>query len=592
MPTVETEPKPARLEVAGLTIDSEHSKDLDDAFWVTPEGDGYLVDVSIADVAAVVKAGTPMDRAAAGKVETEYLRSYNRPMLPRGLSEDRCSLLPGQRRKVLTTRMRLDAGFRVVEVEIVKATVCSQAKLSHGDVDLALLEPDHPLHEQLALCQRVASAFYDRRRERGACAIYDVRSRLYADEDGVLRKYDSEFFHAQMIVQEFMIAANEQQAIWAARADVPFIYRSHEATTAAPGREQVMAQVVQALIHPEQLPGLNARMTLWMKRAEYGTKVLGHFGLNLPAYAHVTSPIRRYVDLVNQRILKAALKGYPSPYTADELTAIAEAANTWRREKQQAKEASLKAKTIEERRQQLTLAESFAGMGTSEFGRLLKRAIKDELRTPALVAEIAKRAAAGTLDAFDVYNVLFRAGEAWGDEKAAALAQLDGAPHLSVSILNLLRARDGVGYDVAVMPSGRRFYATAIAQVGDRKTRATAEAPTKKVACGLAATAWIRGRVQELTTGAVVLEDDDGSAPAAPAGANGCDFVSAIQELCHERKLPLPVYRFDRSGPSHAPTFTCSAAVADGPATTGEAPTKREAKQQAAQQLYAQLRQA
>ena len=575
-----------RVAVRGLTIDSAHSRDLDDAFWVEVREGGYVIDVSVADVAAAVKPGKAVDIEARARKATEYLRDFNRPMIPPRLAEGECSLLPGMARKVVTTRIYLDESFGVERVELLKGTLTSAAKLSHSNCDVILMTADHELHAQLGLCQAAATAFFQRRRARGACAFYDVASNLYADDDGALQKYEGDFFHAQMIVQEMMIVANEQQALFMAKANVPFIYRNHKASSSAPGRDEVNRQVKEALLQRELLGMLYDRMHLWMNRATYGTELCGHYGLNVTAYAHTTSPIRRYVDLVNQRIVKATIMGHPSTYSADELAEIAAELTAWQQAQKDGKDAAMKARTIAARRQQLT-AESFAGITPERFTQLLKRAVKEDLQVTEITIELGARAQAGKLGPFDIYYVLFEAGPAWREAQAAILAGDGvGGPN-AVSALNIAQSRLGLVFELFVDgDAGGPFFGWARVTHDGTKTRTVdpAQASNRKGAGAAAALAWLVARVA-----GTLMADDGGPlsaarVPAVPKASNPvavpkaeANWVGIVLDHCTAKSLPPPTCTFKSSGPPHLPVVTCTV-TSGAREVAAAAGSKKEAK--------------
>ena len=114
---------------------------------------------------------------------------------------------------------------------------------------------------------------------------------------------------SHLLIQEFMILANRAVAQWLADQDIPALYRNHTARAISPDRETMN----QTLMTLGSGAAIRKRLTSWLNRAEYGPALVGHFALNLPAYCHFTSPIRRLADLINHRIVKALLKQQDSP---------------------------------------------------------------------------------------------------------------------------------------------------------------------------------------------------------------------------------------------------------------------------------------
>lgn len=596
MTATEEKPKTGKPVVQGITIDGAKSKDLDDAFWVTKTDEGYVVDVSIANVSKEIKLFSHLDLCAAARKETLYRRDDNLPMLPRKLADDKCSLLPGKERPVMVTRLTLSHDCSILKTELFTARLKSAKQFSHLTSDLALFNEQDPYAEQIRLCQEVATAFYEKRREAGALAFYDVSSKLYADEEGAIRKYDGEFFHAQMIVQEMMIAANCAMATWAAEQDIPFIYRNHEATAACPGHASMVEQVSQALLNPMALPALAEKMRLWAKKARYGTKVLGHFGLNLPVYAHCTSPIRRYVDLVNQRMIRAQLKGKPLPYTAEDLESLAQEINTWVDARDEAFSEKMKTKMIELRQKQAEDTNRLKNQTPETFSKILKRAAKDGDPLPDFAVEVVRRV--GRLTPFDLYTLTFETNDAWQEVRNLTIKpSLEKNPEFSVSILDIARSRNGISYVIDCQRQNDQFAAKAVVTTNLDPTKTMSPVctdTTKKGAGQKSAVAWLIGYAGRQ------LDYDDGVAikeilpppPKPSAPASNKDHVSAVNLKCQQNKWPMPEYVFKKKGPDHTPTIECTVKLSCEKGFfqgMSEARDKKQAKQQAAKALLKNL---
>lgn len=293
-----------RREVTGVTIDGPASRDLDDGIWVEPRGDGYLVRVSIADVAAEVPAGSPEDVTARQRAETRYGATYVRHMLPEGLAADVCSLLPGQTRQTLTVDVALAAGLAVESVEVYRSKFRSQRRLDYALVDSCLVGGKVTLprdvRQLLTTSWELAQQLLAARRAAGALAVYDLVRGWVTDETGTLVQRDVSSLHrAQMVVQEFMILANRAVAGWMAERGVTGLYRVH-AGPAGTDRDEFLADLGAVLGEGLPLEGVRA-FNLRIPAARYSHLPALHWGLCLPAYTHFTSPIRRYADLHTHR---------------------------------------------------------------------------------------------------------------------------------------------------------------------------------------------------------------------------------------------------------------------------------------------------
>ena len=586
-----------RTIVKGVTIDSAYSKDLDDAIWAVKTDQGYRVDISVSDVSESLIKDSPTDLEAKAKVETLYYRDFNKPMLPMRLSEQKLSLLPNEKRKTITVTIDLDETCEILKLDISETVLISEAKLSHKRTDDELRNDKEPLHPLISLFQEIANKLYNSRRAKGACAFYDVFSHVYADEEGNLRKYEGDFFHSQMIVQEFMILANEEIASWLALQNRPALYRNHKARISTPDRQDVLRQVNDALVHPEYLASLSARMNLWFEKAEYGTIVKGHYGLNLPAYTHFSSPIRRYADLVNHRIIKAAIHKAASPYSHEELDELAKHINHWTQEHDRIRGEKFKEQRQEIQRSKAGLSlESIMRMTSIDFNRVLKQAIKDDQFSECLEESILGKAKTANLLPFDIYYVLFRASDKWNRLKDEVLKALDLKPFLGISVLEILKQRDELIYEFIPESDGQLFYSWVKVNWKSNNTMIAAPAAdaTKKGAQSNAAVSWIRGYI---TNQLIPLELANFKLNKKPpvienGQLDGVNYIGRLNEWAQVNKESSPSFTFEGTGPSHAPSFLCKASISLKNISIqgeGTASTKKDAKQYAAKALFLKI---
>ena len=300
-----------RPPVEGITIDGPSSLDLDDAFWIEEHRDGATLSVHIADVAESIPMGSALDREAIARVHTRYLKSSHHPMLPRILSDNQLSLLEGQPRPTLTFKLTLGRGGQIQSVEIQESWLISHKRLNYAQADYALTHSTSKWHRVLCACQSWARALNLARREQGAMGGMTTMAGFCLDENGRLMASPHTQYHSHQIIQEFMIAANTAVAHWLAEADCMALYRNHTAKDIAPDQNAML----QALLVLGSAQAIRDRLQGWLNRAEYSPFLLGHFALNLSAYGHFTSPIRRLADLINHRVIKARIRGNSPPYT-------------------------------------------------------------------------------------------------------------------------------------------------------------------------------------------------------------------------------------------------------------------------------------
>lgn len=331
-----------------VTIDSASTEDMDDALLVQDNGDGsWLLTIAIADPTAYVAEHSELDLIARKRAFTNYLPGFNIPMLPRDLSDNLCSLHPHQRRPVLTCRVTITAdGALGNDIHFSAAWVESKAKLVYDEVSDWLegnnsWQPQNAeIAEQITLLKRICEARSNWRQQHAL--VFKDRPDfrfLLGDKGEVLDIIVEHRRIANRIVEECMIAANVCAAI-ALRDHLGFgIYNVH--TGFDPALVEQAANVLQtngvdadpqALLtlpgfcelrrHLDALPTqfLDSRIRRFQTFAEISTVPGPHFGLGLEAYATWTSPIRKYGDMVNHRLLKAIITGQQAEKPQEEIT--------------------------------------------------------------------------------------------------------------------------------------------------------------------------------------------------------------------------------------------------------------------------------
>lgn len=331
-----------------VTIDSASTQDMDDALYVeTLDGDRLQLTVAIADPTAWIVEGSKLDNSAKVRAFTNYLPGFNIPMLPRELSDDLCSLRPDKARPVLACRMIIDADGSISDdIHFFCATIQSKAKLAYDDVSSWLEESGswQPQNDAIASQIRVLNTVCLRRadwRQTHALVFKDRPDyRFVLGEKGEVLDIIAEPRRiANRIVEEAMIAANICAAI-VLREKLGFgVYNVHAGFDPA-STEQLAALLKNHDVHVDPieiltLDGfcklrreldaqptgfLDSRIRRFQSFAEISTAPQAHFGLGLQAYATWTSPIRKYGDMVNHRLLKAIIKGETAVRPPDETT--------------------------------------------------------------------------------------------------------------------------------------------------------------------------------------------------------------------------------------------------------------------------------
>jgi exoribonuclease-2 len=331
-----------------VTIDSASTEDMDDALYVTDNGDGSLqLTIAIADPTAYVEQGSKLDDIARVRAFTNYLPGFNIPMLPRDLSDNLCSLCPNERRQVLACRVTIAAdGALGDDIQFFAAEIESKAKLVYDEVSDWLdgiagwQPPSDAIAQQITLLKRVCDARNAWRHQHALVFKDRPDYRFVLGEKGdVLEIVTEQRRSANRIVEECMIAANVCAAI-VLRDRLGFgVYNVH--TGFDPALVEQAVTVLQAngveaeaekLLtldgfcelrrHLDAQPTqfLDSRIRRFQTFAEISTTPGPHFGLGLEAYATWTSPIRKYGDMVNHRLLKAIINQQPAEKPQDDVT--------------------------------------------------------------------------------------------------------------------------------------------------------------------------------------------------------------------------------------------------------------------------------
>jgi ribonuclease R len=344
-------------ELATFTVDPATARDFDDAVSARREGDGVRVWIHIADVAAHVRPGSPLDEEAGRRANSTYVPGGVEPMLPHALSSEACSLAPGVERLAVTAEIELGAGAEPRSARFYRSRIRSDARLDYDELDVifaARARPPAPVAEPIAVARQVAAGLGER---RGTTSL-DVESfepEFHFDSAGnVTGAHSVRQSESHRLIERLMILANEQVAQLLERRRVPAIYRVH-AQPDPPRIERLLAQLAALGVPtPPLREGLSPRaagelaaeasrlarseaarrghgheaytslVLRSLKQAVYSERNSGHAGLGSPAYCHFTSPIRRYPDLVVHRALLAALgEGEEAPRAAEAREAAA-----------------------------------------------------------------------------------------------------------------------------------------------------------------------------------------------------------------------------------------------------------------------------
>ena len=308
-----------------ITIDGEDARDFDDAVYAEPGAAGFRLIVAIADVAHYVRPGQPLDHAARARGNSVYFPDRVVPMLPEALSNGWCSLRPKEDRGCLFVELRIDASGRKTAHRFGRGLMRSVARLTYEQVQRAQ-DAGNADHQHLYAAFRALLAA---RIARGTLDLDLPERKVVLDRNGRVAEVSPRpRLDSHRLIEEFMVLANVAAAEELERRHQPAMYRNH-----APPSKDKLASLRDFLhglgislppgdqVHPRDLdrvlrrvagtpeaPIVNDVMLRSQSQAEYNPDNIGHFGLALPRYAHFTSPIRRYADLLVHRALIRGLR--------------------------------------------------------------------------------------------------------------------------------------------------------------------------------------------------------------------------------------------------------------------------------------------
>ena len=320
-----------------ITIDGADARDFDDAVWAEPDPDdknkgGWHLLVAIADVSWYVRSGKPLDQDAHDRGNSVYFPDRVVPMLPEALSNGLCSLVPNEDRGCLAAHMWIDAGGNMKRHEFIRGIMRSAARLTYEQVQTArdgeTDDTTGPLIDDvIAPLYGAFEALQSARIRRGTIDLDLPERKVRLDHKGNVAAIDPvERLDSHRLIEEFMISANVAAAEALERKDAPCMFRIHDQPSQekveglrevlssvgiklAKGqviKPEVFQRIVAQVIGKPEARTVNMAVLRSQAQAEYSPANLGHFGLALRRYAHFTSPIRRYSDLLVHRSLITA----------------------------------------------------------------------------------------------------------------------------------------------------------------------------------------------------------------------------------------------------------------------------------------------
>ncbi|MCW9046671.1 MAG: ribonuclease R, partial [Gammaproteobacteria bacterium] len=331
--------KQGRLDITGLplvTIDGEDARDFDDAVYCEKTAKGWKLLVAIADVSHYVQRATALDEEAYNRATSVYFPERVIPMLPEVLSNGLCSLNPKVDRLCMVCEMHFDKAGKMVSSDFHEAVMYSHARLTYTKVSAMLEENDQALREEykdvLPHIETLYSLYKElikQRKKRGSIDFETTETRIIFDENKRIEKIiPTSRNEAHKIIEECMISANIAAAKFIEKHDIPGLFRSHK----GPKTDKIddvkdfisglglkikrkgdlnaldYASIINQAKERDDFHLIQTVLLRSMQQAVYSPENDGHFGLSLEYYAHFTSPIRRYPDLLVHRAIRHVIQ--------------------------------------------------------------------------------------------------------------------------------------------------------------------------------------------------------------------------------------------------------------------------------------------
>ncbi len=338
-------------ELPLVTIDGEDARDFDDAVYCEKLRSGWRLLVAIADVSHYVRLNTALDAEARLRGTSVYFPNRVIPMLPEALSNGLCSLNPQVDRLCMVCEMRVSAEGKITRAEFYEGVMCSAARLTYTAVAAFLSNAKAPagaalqsLSEPLHNLYDVFKVLHQERLKRHALDfdVQEIKAR-FDDKGKVVTFVEQSRNDAHRLIEECMIAANVQAAKFLKKHKIPTLYRVHGSPdedrleqlreflrgfaislpidrTITPGD---LGNVLKQISNSDEAPLIQTVVMRSLPQAVYQPENIGHFGLSLTEYAHFTSPIRRYPDLLVHRGIRHVLQGGTHEDWPEELSDMA-----------------------------------------------------------------------------------------------------------------------------------------------------------------------------------------------------------------------------------------------------------------------------
>ena len=308
-----------------ITIDGEDARDFDDAVFCNQNKSSYTLKVAIADVASVVSYNSELDKEAFKRGTSIYFPNTVIPMLPEMISNNICSLVPNEKRNVLVCEMIFNLDGGIESYKFYEAEINSFKRFTYHQIQDYKINNSDICHSIKSL-KKLTNKLLQNKLKRNALEIESLEPVINIDKDGsVLSIGTSNRLFAHQMIEESMIAANICAAKFIKKyyGYGVFSLKGHSSKKNSNTLDLINSLIDHANKN-ENYKLINIIILQSLKRAQYSTKEIGHFGLQLEKYSHFTSPIRRYPDLIVHRMIKNILNKTNQIFVQEDLEEVLE----------------------------------------------------------------------------------------------------------------------------------------------------------------------------------------------------------------------------------------------------------------------------
>lgn len=599
--------------LTGITIDDTKSLDLDDGFWIEETPENYILRVFIANVASKVDPRLERRKLyemAYSRVETQYFYNSHDPMIPFSMSENWLSLLPGRVRNALCFEFKIDKQtFGIKNFKFYECRFRSIRKMAYSEVHSFLIKQEliFPIHEDikkvLSLGSLMAMHLLEQRQNQGALIVYDAFNTFTMSEEGRLVAIGKEKHSGYILIQELMILVNSTVAEFAVKKGIPIVFRTHRVKDSHTTKNDLLREfrLVQINPDPSMLIMVQKRLQYMLENAAYSAKHGEHWALSLPWYAHVTSPIRRLADLINQLNLVAYLRKETWVYEYDQIDRIASHINETINRHEKERDLLSKEKDLKKLSMNSTV-EWLSNLNSKNFSKYLKLAFGEQgSPSDIFLEEIRKRIREERIENRDFVFIIFN--KKFAEQKVikteALHLLLENKGRIKSVLSEACQGNEGNSIEITFNKKDDTFEAFAIFVFGEStfisdigfgrsKQQASDEA------CRLLFQKMFKIEAKKPQKHSLEkLKTTKDSQPFSLVKVLEENYASALIEMAQKAKIGDPAYVFKELGTQQKGLlFLCSVEfVVNGAMISmqAKAPSKKIAKSLAAKSMYEKL---